>query len=546
MSNAPSPIWTHSTTEINKTGTWRSQLPDYQRSPAPCHNACPVNGNIATWIQQVKSKDYHAAWLTLMDNNPFPAIAGRICHHPCETPCNRKDLDDAVAICSLERFVGDIALQEKWQIPACDQTRNERVAVVGGGPSGLSAAYQLRRKGYAVTLLEAHSELGGLMRYGIPAYRLSRSILDGEIQRIIDSGVEVRSGISIQGVAQLKELRSEFDAVYVAIGANKSKTLPSLDYSQSWVVDSAAFLAATNRGESLDLGSHLVVIGGGSAAMDVARTGRRLGKEVSVLSLEPEAQLPAQREEVMEAQEEAVTFVDGSMLKSVEVASEGLLLRCIKVNFEPGERKGQFKVTPIDGTEFTLEASTIIPAIGQDVELESWQELSESEGPIISTDSSFQTRMDGVFAGGDFSSLDRFVTQAIGMGKRAAQAIDRYLREAPRDAENKGQEVSFKSINTHYHSEAKREIQDKEGLETRLAEFVEVQRGLTVEQALAEAGRCFSCGSCIFCDNCYYYCPDMAIIKLADGYEVKTDYCKGCGLCAAECPTGTIIMREGM
>lgn len=546
MNNAPSPIWTHSTTEVNMTGTWRSQLPDYQKSPSPCHNACPVNGNIATWIQQVKAKDYYAAWLTLMDNNPFPAIAGRVCHHPCETPCNRKELDEPVAICSLERFVGDIALQEKWEIPVSEKTKNERVAVVGGGPSGLSAAYQLRRKGYSVTLLESNGELGGLMRYGIPAYRLSKSILDGEIQRIIDSGIEVRRGVVVQGVDQLKKLRSEFDAVYVAIGAGKSKPLPGLDYSQDWVVDSAEFLAASHRGESLDLGHRLVVVGGGSAAMDVARTGRRLGKEVVVLSLEPESQLPAQQEEVMEAQEEAVEFIDGSMLKSVEATDRGLLLHCIKVNFEPGDRRGQFTITPIDGTEFSLEASTIVPAIGQDVEIGSWKELTQSEGAVIRTDTSYQTRIDGVFAGGDFTSMDRFVTQAIGMGKQAAKAIDRYLEKSSTSDDAKGNEVGFGSINTHYHSEAGREVQDKEALEVRLAEFVEVQRGLTVEQALVEAGRCFSCGSCIFCDNCYYYCPDMAIIKLPNGYEVKTDYCKGCGLCAAECPTGTIVMREGM
>lgn len=504
-----------------------------------------MGGRIAEWVRQIEVGDWHDAWLTLVDNNPFPAVAGRVCHHPCESVCNRQHLDEAVGICDLERFVGDMALAEGWRLPEPAISRDKSIAVVGAGPAGLSAAYQLRRQGYRVALLEARDQLGGLLRHGIPAYRLDKAIVDGEIQRIIDLGVEVKSRAGIAGGKALQSLRDDYDAVYLATGASLSKTLPNLDYDRPWVIDGADFLATTNAAGACDLGQRLVVVGGGSAAMDVARSARRLGKSVSILSLEPEALLPAQPIEVEEAREEGIEFFTGAMLQSVSGDDDSLTLNCVRVDFEPGETRGEFSVEPIVGSEFVLSADAVIPSIGQDADLSRWSSLLDSDGPLIRTDEQWQTATLGIFAGGDVATMDRFVSVAIGMGKRAADGIGRYLDPGrARAVEPTESEVPFRAINTYYHPLAKRHRPAKAEVAARLRSFDEVQQPLARDEAMAAATRCFNCGTCIYCDNCYFYCPDMAITKLESGYDVNIDYCKGCGLCVAECPSGAISMRE--
>jgi NADPH-dependent glutamate synthase beta subunit-like oxidoreductase/Pyruvate/2-oxoacid:ferredoxin oxidoreductase delta subunit len=520
----PPTTWTTGTTEANRTGTWRAALPEYRATPSPCKNACPVGGDIARWMQQAKAGDWHGAWQTLVDQNPFPAVAGYVCHHPCEASCNRAAYDGALAICALERHIGERALKEGWAFPEAPRGA-KRVAVVGGGPSGLAAAYHLRRRGHAVTLFEAGRELGGLLRSGIPPYRLPREVLDGEIRRILAMGVEASTETALASEAQFARISTEFDAVYLAMGAGVPKRLAQLDYGQDWVMDGAEYLALANAGRAPKLGARLAVIGGGSAAMDVARSARRLGHEVTLISLELEPQMPAQREEVVEARAEGVRFIPGAMLRSVARDGAQLRLNCVHVNFSGGN------VDVIPDTGFAIDANAVVTAIGQDPQLEPLRARQKAENGLLWTDARGATSREGVYAGGDAASLQRFVTHAIAMGRRAAEAIDRQLRREPPAKLAERAPVPFAAINTFYHYPAPRVPGGRDAASQTAA-------------AVAEASRCFSCGECTLCDNCFNFCPDMAVKRTAGGYAIAEEYCKGCGLCVRECPTGSIVMTE--
>lgn len=544
---APVPsIWTTGNTEGFKTGTWRSALPHYIQAPSPCHQACPVGGDIAEWIGLARQRDFRAAWDVLTRHNPFPAVAGRICHHPCEAGCNRAGFDEAIAICKLERLVGDMAIESGWTFAAPELERGQQVAVVGGGPSGLSAAFQLRRRGYRVTVFESQAELGGLMRYGIPSYRLSREVLDAEIARLPALGIEFKLGEAMATSASIERLRATHDAIYLAIGAGRPKRLAQLPENASWLMDGAEYLARSNAGAPPALGSRLIVVGGGSAALDVARSARRAGHQVTLLALERADQMPAQAEELSEALEEGIALADASMLTKVtQRGSAGLLIECVQVSFDPGAQRGKFSVTPVGGSEFMLAADAIISSIGQDPELASLTSNFAIDGVLLQVDADQATSAERVWAGGDMASMARFVTEAIGMGQRAAIAIDRALQGLADGADAPVEPViALGNIATFYYPTQARATDARLPATERLASGAEVQLGLALEQALRETERCFSCGTCIHCDNCFHLCPDLAVKRVDGGYEVLLDYCKGCGICVRECPTGSMTMRE--
>ncbi len=540
-------IWTTGWTDGLKTGTWRNEIAVHQKSPAPCHGACPVDGEIPVWIEQTHNQDLHAAWLTLVEHNPIPAAIGRTCHRPCEGACNRRQYDGGVAINALEQYVGDMAIAKGWALPSPAKELDQKVAIVGGGPAGLSCAYQLRRKGFQVTLFEANPELGGVLRYGVPEFRLPAKIIAAEAARIAALGVKVVTGRRITGL-DLDSLLKEHAAVFLALGAHRPKRLPQFPKGDGRVSDAIDFLRALKIGKAPKLGSSVVVVGGGSVAMDAAASAIRLGSSARVIAVETRAAMPAEEGEIQDFLDEGGSLIDGAMVKRVEASAGGLLLHCAKCRLDPAAAPGALIPREVKNTDFALQADSLILAVGQDPDLGDWEASLASGGGMLATNHNYMTSRTGVFAAGDVASAVRYVSTAVGDGKRAAQAIARSLGQAQDDLPAAGtKEVGFASINLFYFPPAEQRERAKRDIRDRNTTFDEIRLGYSAEQALSQSERCFSCGSCIECDNCLYFCPDMAIVKDPGAplhYRVLEEYCKGCGACVAECPRGAMALVE--
>jgi len=543
------PVWTTGWTDILNTGTWRSAVPEHQNRPSPCQAACPLGGEIAVWLQQAREGRYQAAWLTLAVNNPFPSVTGRVCHHPCEGSCNRGEYDGAVTINALEQFIADLALQEGWTLPSPADGRDIRVAVIGGGPAGLSCAYQLRMRGADVTVFEAHPELGGVLRYGIPGYRLPKEIVAREIQRLLATGIKIQTN-TIISEQNLAELEKDYSAICIATGAPKAKLPPQFSGDDPGVLNGLQFLLDVNRDHIPSLGQHVLVIGGGSVAMDVARTARRLGKQVQVLALEDRQSLPAQVEEVREALEEGIVLLDGAMVQEKVKQNNRFKLTCNKVVLDSAAPAGVLKPIVKPGTEFQLVTDTVIVAVGQDPELAGFSASLPVKNDLLEIDDNQATGRAGIFACGDVASTERYVSMAIGGGKRAARSIEAFCRgrSSADDGGAVGTEpVPCQEINTFYFPMTPRKEKETIDPELRRQDFREVKLAFSAADARIQAERCFSCGHCLQCDNCYYYCPDLAIVKDSmpePSYSILDQYCKGCGLCVEECPRGAIMLKE--
>lgn len=524
------------TSLTNHTGTWRTARPVYLDRLPPCNNACPAGENIQGWLFHAESGEYEKAWRVLVQDNPLPAVMGRVCYHPCEGACNRGQLDSSVGINSVERFLGDEAIKRGWKFAAPATASGKKVLVVGAGPSGLSAAYHLARLGHKVEIQEAGPLAGGMMRFGIPKYRLPREVLDAEVQRILDLGVTLKLDTKVANIEQSMQ-DGGFDAAFLAVGAHIGKRtfIPAGDATK--IVDAVSVLRSMEGEDKPMLGRRVVVYGGGNTAIDVARTAKRLGAtEAIIVYRRTRDKMPAHDFEVEEALQEGVMV---KWLSTIKQAGEGN----ITIEKMALDEKGYPQPT---GEFETLEADSVVLALGQDVDLSLLQGVSglEIKDGTVQVSPNMMTGHPGIFAGGDMVPSERTVTVAVGHGKKAARNIDAWLRGVTQEVSPKHELAEFDKLNTWYYSDADKTVRPMLDIIRRQTSFDEVQGGLNESTALFEARRCLSCGNCFECDNCYGVCPDNAVIKLGPGkrFEFKYDYCKGCGLCVAECPCGAIKM----
>jgi 2-oxoacid:acceptor oxidoreductase delta subunit (pyruvate/2-ketoisovalerate family) len=520
----------------NLTGSWRTSRPVYVDRLPPCNNACPAGENIQAWLYHAESGNYEAAWRTLTLDNPLPAVMGRVCYHPCETACTRAQIDEAVGINSVERFLGDVAIRKGWRFEPPRAESGKRVLVVGAGPSGLSAAYHLRRMGHAVEIHEAGPFAGGMMRFGIPKYRLPRDVLDAEIKRIVDLGVVIKLNTKVDRIVESMKA-GRFDAAFLAVGAHIGKRAYIPAGSASKILDAVSMLRSMEGEDKPLLGRRVVVYGGGNTALDAARTAKRLGAtEAIIVYRRTRERMPAHDFEVEEALQEGIMM---KWLSTIKRMDEGVLT----VEKMQLDEKGFPQPT---GEFETLEADSLVLALGQDVDLSLLDGVPglEIKDGVVQVDTNMMTGHAGIFAGGDMVPSERTVTVAVGHGKKAARHIDAWLRGTTFAPAERHELADISKLNTWYYADAPKTVQPMLEIVRRQSTFEEVQGGLDETNALYEARRCLSCGNCFECDNCYGVCPDNAVIKLGPGkrFKFNYDYCKGCGICAQECPCGAITM----
>jgi NADPH-dependent glutamate synthase beta subunit-like oxidoreductase len=528
-----------------KTGSWRTLMPINVMHTPPCNNACPAGNDIRGFLRVLAEKnDYEEAWHILTRTNPFPAVCGRVCPHPCEGGCNRRDFDEPLAINCAERAVGDFGLENNLRHKKLIDTRKEKVAVIGSGPAGLSCAFHLAKRGFQVKIYEANSEPGGMMRYGIPSYRQPNYILKQEIDNILRLGVELECNVKVGVNIPLDQLRNEYDALFLGLGAQKGVSIDVPGKDAENVFTGVDFLRQVNTGKWIDIGNDVVVIGGGNTAMDCARVAKRLGANVSIVYRRTRIEMPAITAEIDEAMEERIMFryhTNPTKLILDEGRVVGLL--CVQMELREPDASGRARPVPITGSEAFIPADTVIMATGQAVDYDGIV-LQTVDQKWIYTNEYLMTNMEGVFAGGDAVAGLETVSLAIGQGMRAASSIEDYI-EGNVESELMQPPVVFsRELNTYYYQPVKRYEKEARPIHMRLKGFKEIYPTYDRDDIITEAGRCFSCGLCFDCGNCYMYCPDNAVKKSKTSgiYEFDYDFCKGCGLCAKECPCHYIQM----
>ena len=519
-----------------RTGPDRIQRPVYVDLLPPCNNACPAGENIQAWLGLAQAGQLEDAWRVIVQDNPLPAVHGRVCYHPCESDCNRARLDATVSIHAVERFLGDRALEEGWTPSIDAKPSGKRILVVGAGPSGLSAAHHLRLLGHEVEVRDAGPVAGGMMHFGIPAYRLPRDVLDGEVKRIERMGVKFVLNHKVEDLMAEKK-RGNFDAVFVAVGAHLSKRteIPSRDAGA--IMDAVSFLKDVETGTAPKLGRRVAIYGGGNTAMDAARVAMRLGHEPMIVYRRDYDNMPAHSFEADEAMEEGVKIHWLRTIKSIEESTFTVEVMRVDETGRP-QPTGEFE---------TLEADSLILALGQDTDTDFLRGIPgiefKKDGTVL-VDPTMMTGSEGIFAGGDMVPSERTVTIGVGHGKKAARNIDAWLRHETRDVPAKHDLASFEKLHVWYYTDAAQRPQGHLDISTRRTSFGEVVAGLSEKEAVYEARRCLSCGNCFECDGCYGACPEDAVIKLGPGKRYRYDYakCTGCAVCFEQCPCHAIEM----
>jgi NADPH-dependent glutamate synthase beta subunit-like oxidoreductase/ferredoxin len=540
-----------------KTGEWRLQRPAHRYRSAPCHVACPAGEDVQAYLARLAEGDPKAAWETLVRANPLPAVSGRVCPHPCESACNRRQFDEPIAIHCVERFLGDEAIRQGWNYAvAKPRPAAAPVAVVGAGPAGLSTAYHLVRRGHEVALFEGEPLAGGLLRSALPPYRLPRAVLDAEVERLLAIGIKFNPCRRLGRDFTIEELQASHAAVFLAPGAQRGR-----EWSTDGVVPRDARAALDILKEWVSIGAlpawrRIAIIGGGNTAIDLARVFRLAGAaEVHVITFQalpgpdvaPGDAMSATEREIRQAIEEGVIIHERRGLRRLIIRGERMV-GAEMVHMKEIERPdGSRRPVAFEGTETILHVDQVIPAIGQEVDPAGLEELLAGR-PFFAPD--FWGRLEnaqGVFVGGD-ARASGTVSRAIGDGRRAAKAIDAYLRGTALKQPTE-MAIGIAELNLNYFEHAPRAQARIRAASERTAE-AEIEAGLSHAQATDESHRCFSCGQCLACDNCWTLCPDNAVLKTVEAagdgshYVFDYDYCKGCGLCAHECPPGYIVMEE--
>jgi NADPH-dependent glutamate synthase beta subunit-like oxidoreductase len=544
------------------SGGGKSDLrPKFIEKTPPCTNKCPNQNNIREALRVVASAEKQgrsyedslaAAWYSFTETSPLPAVCGRVCPHPCETGCNRAEVDGAVGINAFERTVGDYGIANGLKLrKLTEETREEKVAVVGAGPAGLSCAYHLARRGYPVTLFEGFPKAGGMLRYGIPPYRLPREVIDAEVANIVDLGVELKTDTAIGKDISFDDLKNEYKAVFMGIGAHRGRKLRVEGEDAANVWTGADFLHQLNSGDVPDVGDKVIVIGGGDSAIDAARASKRLGADVRIIYRRTIEEMPAISHEVTAAQEEGIQIDFLAAPAGIELDDQGKAkaMTCIRMELGEPDDSGRRRPVPVDGSEFSVETTAIIAAISQEPIFDDLEMLREGRDWLKVDQNQKMLKFDDVYAGGDALDLAT-VIQAIAHGKEAAITIDANLNGngRPRGPWADYGIIEHSKMKLSFYEKLERHEVPEMPLEERFTGdglHKEVALGLSQDDGIAEAKRCMSCGHCMDCESCWMYCTPAAVIKPdkpGGEYAFKMELCDGCKKCAEECPCGYIEM----